>query len=170
MKKLFLPLIIAAIVLVPGCSNKVQNSGTNTGQPKVVAFGGPDAIIYKTKADYHNYVPVILNKEKTEIVSFPAPGDLTYRGEPSLPTELENGFLLDNRGINANVAFLSISYPEYMAMEKSPTADELMGMILDKDPLTEMYDCGKRQSFKDVVGELKAIILANDLGKFKRLK
>jgi hypothetical protein len=113
---------------------------------------------------------VILNKEKTEIVSYPAPTDLKYKGEVALPSSLENGYLLDNRGINADVAFINLTYEEYMALDKSPTKDELMGLIIDYDPILEMYSCGKRSTYTNEVEELNAIILKGDFSSFRKLK
>jgi hypothetical protein len=104
------------------------------------------------------------------VPSFPAPGDLKYRGKPAIPTELEDGFLLDNRGITENVAFLSITYEAYIALDKTPTKDELLAMIIDSDPLTVMFNCGKRSQYNNEVLELNTCILDNDFSKFKKLK
>ena len=135
-----------------------------------ISSTGPDAIIYQTKADYNNLVPVILNDEKTKIVSFPAPGDLTYKGQIAIPTILEDGYLLDNRGISENVAFLIITDEAYISMAVTPGKDRLMHKILDKDPLISMYNCGKRQLLKNEVEELNTYILDNDFSKFTKLK
>ena len=118
----------------------------------------------------HTSHSFIMNDEKTEITSFPAPGDLKYKGNPSLPTELENGFLLDNRGITRNVAFTSYTYEEYMALEKTPSKEDLLTRIVDQDPLTEMYNCGKRAAYQDEVVELNKIIQAGDFSNFRKLK
>ena len=32
---------------------------------------GPQTIVYKTKKDYYNLVPVLLSDDKTEIISYP---------------------------------------------------------------------------------------------------
>ena len=134
-----------------------------------ISASGPDAIIYKTRGDYFNLVPVILNEEKTEIVSFPAPGDLTYKGKPATPYILADGFLLDNRGITENAGFLSITYEEYSAMADTPGAGELMEKIVDSDPFISMYNCGKRQLYKNEIDELNAHILDNDFDSFVKL-
>ena len=170
MKKVFLLLLIFASASTYSCMNQTKEV---TSEPIVstgVGATGPDAIIYKTKAEYDKLVPVIMNAEKTSIVSFPGPRDLKYKGEVATPTLLEQGFLLDNRGITENVAFLSITYDEYMALDKAPDKVELLGLIIDNDPLTEMYNCGKRAIYKDETGELNAIIASGDFSKFKKLK
>jgi hypothetical protein len=170
MKKVNL-LLIAAISFIGISCNQQQTQ--NQTEPEVgvgVGVAGPEAIIYRTKGDYDRLVPVILNKEKNKIVSYPAPTDLKYKGEIAIPTVLENGFLLDNRGINADVAFINMTYEEYMALEKSPPTDELMGLIVDYDPLVEMYSCGKRSTYTNEVEELNAFILKEDFSSFRQLK
>jgi hypothetical protein len=111
-----------------------------------------------------------MNDEKTEVASFPAPGDLKYKGKPSIPTELDNGFLLDNRGITKNVAFTSYTYEEYIALDKTPSKEDLLTRIVDPDPITEMYNCGKRAAYQDEVVELNKIIQTGDLSSFRQLK
>jgi hypothetical protein len=170
MKKVFLLFLIAASATSFSCMNQTKEVSSEPIVSTGVGATGPDAIIYKTKAEYNNLVPVIMNAEKTSIVSFPGPRDLKYKGKIATPTLLESGFLLDNRGITENVAFLSITYDEYMALKKSPNKEELMALIIDNDPLTEMYNCGKRAIYKEEVEELNAIILGNDFSKFRKLK
>ena len=52
---------------------------------------------------------------------------------------LDDGFLLDNRGIGANTAFTSWTYAEYMAMPSAPSAAEIMNHILPDARVTEVY-------------------------------
>ena len=165
-----IPATMLIMLVALSCNNRISNPGEQAAGTTAVASAGPDAIIYKTRADYNMLVPVTLNEDKTTIVSYPAPKDLYYRGNPSLPTVLENGFLLDNRGINANVAFISLTYEEYMALEKAPEIKELLDLIVDRDPLLEMYRCGKRQSYRNEVDELNAYILEGNFSKFEKLK
>ena len=163
-------LMIIAISFLFACTNQNPQAENLPQVSTGIASTGPDAIIYQTKNDYALMVPVIMNDIKTDIVSFPAPGDLLYKGKPALPDVLTNGFLLDNRGINKNVAFLNITYDDYMMLKETPAKDELMEMILDKDPLLKMYNCGKRALFNNEVEELNAYILENDFSKFTKLK
>jgi hypothetical protein len=170
MKNLFLIFLIGSSVIFSSCTNTQKPTSEKASMSTKVSATGPDAIIYKTKSDYHRLVPVTLNEEKTEIVSFPAPKDLFFKGKPALPTILADGFLLDNRGINEHVAFLEISYEDYMKLEKTPKKDELMKMIIDDDPLTVMYNCGKRNTYDNEVRELNTLIKENDFSKFTKLK
>lgn len=170
MKKQYILLIVLISFVSFSCVNSNQSTSSEPIVSTGIAVTGPDAIIYKTKDDYSMLVPVIMNAEKTDIVSYPAPGDLKYKGKPAIPTQLADGFLLDNRGINEYVAFLNISYEDYIALKETPAKDELMEMIVSNDPLTVMFSCGKRTLYKDEAQELNAYILENDFSKFKKLK
>ncbi len=115
------------------------------------------AIVYKTRADYRNFVPVTMNKERNAIESYPAPTDVFYRGVLAKPTELINGYLLDNRGISAQAAFLDITYEEYSKLP-SVDVDFLLQHIKDATPLLELYDCGSRSSFTNEVNDLNQVV------------
>jgi arginine repressor len=120
----------------------------------------PSVIIYKTKADYSKNVPVGLNEERTAIVSYPGKTDI--KGQE--PTPLKYGFLLDRRGVNTNVAFLKYTYEEYLNLETIPPIAELFKAVLDADPLTEMYNCGKKSDFPngDVEDQLNQALTENN--------
>lgn len=126
---------------------------------------GPAALVYKTKADYRDKVPVILSEDKTRVVSYPHPSDLKTDSGYIIPTDLAEGYLLDNKGITANVAFLKLNYSEYAALEFVPSLEELYALILDKDPLTELCSCGNRKSFKDMTAQLNDLIKKGELRK-----
>ena len=129
----------------------------------------PPCIIYKTRSDYSKLVPVALSADKSGITSFPDMRDVFINGSYPYPTKLDDGFFLDNRGINPDVAFLDYSYEAYHNLGKTPGVDELMKHILDKNPLTEMYQCGNRAQYKDLPAELNAQIRTR-LKNCKKLK
>ncbi len=169
--------ILAIIFLATGlisCSNsKVNNSKQLESKNEEVAtntMAGPKIIIYKTKADYHNNVPVTLSDNKSEIISYPDIKDIFYKGELAYPTKLNDNFLLDNRGIDENVAFLNYTYERYSKLDKTPTIDILFADILDNDPITEMYNCGSKYDYKDMVIELNDAIDNNKFDSFQKLK
>lgn len=122
-----------------------------------VAANAP-AIVYKTKKDYAQYVPVGMNEDKTKIVSYPDPSDVYYLGKLSYPTPLENGYLLDNRGIGPNVAFLNYTYQAYSQLKEPLSMEEMMRNLLDKYPLLEMWTCGPRAGYKDELNDLNRLI------------
>jgi hypothetical protein len=139
------------------------------GKPKAY-ITGPAAIIYKTKADYSKNVPVTLSDDKLHVVSYPAPQDVYFHGELAYPTQLAKGFLLDNRGISVNSAFISLTYEEYSKLPAAPDPEGLYKMIIDKDPFTEMYNLGSRSRYKDGTQEINELIERHKLKHFKKLK
>ena len=106
-----------------------------------------------------------MNEARTRILSYPAPGDLKMGNGLRLPTVLDKGYLLDNKGIGPNVAFLTYTYEEYSQLPTAPSMDDLMSHILDKYPLLEIHACGRRADYKDIVPELNEKIAEGILQK-----
>ncbi len=170
-----------AIILLFGCctSNKQissnlssstdsKNNETKISEDSLIDFTTPPfVIIYKTKKDYYDNVPVTLNDEKTAIVSYPSVKDIFFNGKLALPEKLHDKYLLDKRGINRNVAFLNITYEDYSKLSSIPSLNEMMQMIIDKDPLIEMYNCGSRYQYKFPVIDLNRVIDRKQVNKFK---
>ncbi|MDR0547339.1 MAG: hypothetical protein LBG77_07135 [Dysgonamonadaceae bacterium] len=119
------------------------------------AQAGQPTLVYKTTADFYNNVPILMNRERSEIVSYPDPADLSYQAKPTL---LKNGYLLDNRGINENVVFLNYTYETYSRLPEAPSLQELKANILSKYPLTELIDCGNRYQYKNIEEEINRLI------------
>lgn len=161
MRNLILVIMVASFFISCGTANKLEKD------PNFEA--GPPTMIYKTKADYNKLVPVILSDDKSEIVSYPHPTDIYYKGELAYPTKLDDGYLLDNRGITENVAFLNISYQDYKNLQKLPSADSLFSMIIDSDPLIVLYYCGNKNHWDDVEKRANEIINKKKLKKYKKL-
>ncbi|MVM39023.1 hypothetical protein GO730_18185 [Spirosoma sp. HMF3257] len=159
MKQLILFLFLG---LTTACMAQEQKAAS--------AYRGQPTLIYKTRKDYHNLVPVLLSEDKTTIIAYPGPTDIYYQGKLALPTRLKNGYWLDNRGIGLNVAFLNITYQAYAKLSEVPTLAELTTHIIDKNPLTVLYDCGNRSSFKNVVSDLNRAIEAKKLMVYRRVK
>ena len=172
--KLFWILLASSFVLLAcnGPQYAKRKSYKEVEQPVLSFAEGPPTLIYKTKANYDSLVPIILSEGKTAILSYPHPVDLRLKGDgtPSMsgnhpyPITMENGYLLDRRGIGKDVAFLKISYREYAALDKAPSLLSLKEMILDKDPLLELCDCGNRQAFTDAERQINKLIV------FKKLR
>jgi hypothetical protein len=170
-KIIFIPMILFYGFFLLGCSKSVAPSGASaTGKQVESTVPSPPCIIYKTNGDLTKNVPVILSEDGTSIVSYPDVKDLFYKGALAYPTPLKEDFLLDNRGIGPQVAFLNITYESYSKLDKTPSPSELMALILDKNPLTEMYQCGSRSHYSDPEKELNEIISSGKLGSCKRLK
>lgn len=126
-------------------------------------------IVYKTRADYSNYVPVILSEDKSVIVSYPSLRDVFYENRLATPTKLQDGYLLDNRGITVNSGFLDMTYTEFSELSDTPSPVELKKRLLDRDPFLEIWLCGDRDAMKDPVAELNKLISSGFPG-CKRLK
>lgn len=150
-------IISILLIVLLGC--KTSNKVTQTTTEFVPNFtAGQPVLVYKTKANYNNLVPVILTDDKTAIVSYPHPNDIKTGSGYPIPTLLNDGYLLDNRGIGKNVAFLEMTYEDYSKLENVPTLKELYELIIDKDPLVELCDCGIKTAFTDQTNQLNKLI------------
>ena len=156
--------LIATLIIVISVCCKTQQGGERIGSK------GPSAIIYKTRKDYSKNVPVTLSEDKSKIVSYPAPQDLFFKGVLAYPTPLAKGYLLDNRGVSLNTAFLSLTYEQYSKLAVAPTTDDLYKLIVDKEPITQMYNLGSRYKYKDIVKEVDSLIQHHKLKEFEKLK
>ena len=166
----FLGFILMMVYSCSSIKNKKQKEDLTTNAQDSIQLdfkSGPPTIIYKTKNDYTEFVPVTLSEDKKTIISFPHPKDLFRNGELAFPTELSEGYLLDNRGIDTNVAFLEIRYKDYSRLETPPNPDSLLTRILDNEPLLEFYNCGSKYIFKEVVKELNQLIENDQLDQCK---
>jgi hypothetical protein len=141
---------------VLGCKTK-ETAQTITQETSVVMAVQP-TVIYKTTRNYDKNVAVTLSDDKQRIVSYPHPSDVSQR---SYPTPLNKSYLLDNRGISKNTAFLSITYEEYAKLRNAPSLDELKQLIIDDNPIEEMYNCGGRTRFSDLIPQLNQLIDQN---------
>lgn len=145
MKKVIGSLLITALMFSCKPAKNVTEKNND-----MTAAAVEQTIIYKTIRDFSKFVPVTMNTDRTQIVSYPAPTDLLYNGKPALPVQLANGYWLDNRGIGPNVAFTSYTYEEYAALSEVPSLKVLLSKIIEKYPLAEMYFCGRRDSYKNI--------------------
>ena len=126
----------------------------------------PPTIVYKTKGNYTNLVPIGLYEDNLKIRSYPGPSDVHYMGELAYPSELIQGYLLDNRGVGPNSAFLDVGYEEYSKFNEIPSHEEFLNMIKDYDPFLEMYDCGNRyESTTEEITKLNKIISEGKLNE-----
>jgi hypothetical protein len=127
-------------------------------------------IIYKTRYNYNRNVPVILSSDRKSIVSYPDIADIRNLSQIPYPDSLPGGYLLDNRGVDGNVAFLTLNYEAYSRLAATPSAKELLLLIADPDPLLEMYDCGERNQFSDPVQKAGELIHTGALKRQIRIK
>ena len=155
--------IISAVII--GCCISATPQAQQVRQKTL-----PHILIYKTKAHYSQYVPVELSADKTKVVSSPDPADIKTGGA-SLPVLLHKGYLLDRRGISRNTVFIKMTYQEYGTRKNPLGPDELYKLIIDKSPITIIYDCGIRDPQKNSIAQLDLLIDKNELKKtFKRIR
>src|SRR5690349_20578128 len=97
MRVTFIPILgILAFAACDSGKSLAQNKKEKTLiQPQFTA--GPPTLVYKTRKDYANHVPVLLSGDKTKIVSYPDPKDFSNPGKYPLPIVLKKGYLLDER-------------------------------------------------------------------------
>ena len=150
MKNTFVSVVLISCVSIGLCGCRAQKSNANVST--VMAL--PPTIIYKTTQNYDKNVAIYLSEDKKTITGYPATSDVSAG---SYPTPLKKGYLLDNRGIGKNIAFISLTYEEYAALKKTPSTAELESMIIDKNPIKEMYYCGNRGQYSDI-SELNKLI------------
>lgn len=121
-----------------GCSSQKEGTRSVVEVPEhAFVQARRPIIVYRTSADYTQFVPVSLNAQG-QLLSYPAPTDVN---EMSVPVQLKNGYLYDRRGIGQQVAFTSYTYEAYMQLSRVPSHEELLQSVVDKDPLVEMWDC-----------------------------
>ncbi len=180
----------ALLLLIPALMITACGGQKDTAQAQATEATGPAAggetlapvpaqdmaatarmVVYRTRTNVRDHVPIMLSEDGTAIVSYPDPSDLRAPGGLPLPFQLEQGWLLDRRGVGVHSAFLNMTYAEYAALDEPPSMIELAGALVDRDPITDMCDCGLRNAFNEPVAELDRIIRNDSLYiRCKRLK
>lgn len=137
--------IAAAALCVAACSSTktATEAQSPIAPPQIVksTTGGnpaaamPKAVVYRTNGDFIHNVPITLSADRKQIISYPAPSDLSAS---SLPVELNDGYLLDRRGISANTAFTKYTYDEYSRMTTAPSLKELKEAIIGGAEVVEI--------------------------------
>jgi len=153
MKKVL--FLLLSCMLFSCQSNRVSKKEAKALEPSFKP--GPHVIIYATRGDYANLVPVVMNTEKTEIIQYPAISDMSDYSNLT-PVELKKGFWLDRKGVGVNTVFLSYTYEAYANLIEVPSLKTMLTKIVDKDPFKRMYDCGNPFSYKNKEAELNAMI------------
>ena len=100
----------------------------------------PHVIVYKTKRNNYDKVPVVYKDHK--ISAYPDPADIRAMGSRAKPVKLHKGYLLDRYGIGPESRFLNMTFQEYGALKQVPDRSLLTHRIEKSDPFIELYDCG----------------------------
>ena len=163
-----LRILPVLLIILFSCNNQKKVTKEDNSEKELkenASIPGMPAVIYKTSKNYYFNVPVGLSEDKQKIVSYPAPTDVKIDGAYKYPTKLQKGYLLDNMGIGSNVAFLSLTFEEYAELEEVLSLSELMDLIIDDDPLTEICFCGIKSGYQDIENDLNKLILEDRLGE-----
>lgn len=135
-----------------------------------IDFEGIPTVIYQMKKDYSALVPIILNEEKTKVVSYPAPKDMFHpNGELRVQQKLSNDFYLDQIGLTINSAFISYTIEDYSRMMIPPSTDSLFKLVIADDPFKKMYNLGNRKQYLEEA-KVDEIVSSGDYKHYKRLK
>lgn len=127
-------------VMVVSC----KSAPSAVSDPIVIGYGQaspppvsamPMACIYKTSGHYIDNIPVTLDASRSMIVSYPAPGDLTFP-----PVSLDDGYILDQRGVNGNTAFTTFTYSQYRSLPEAPSAMALFEAIIPGSRVTDIVE------------------------------
>ncbi len=154
--------IVILILTTAACSNHLYLDKSNSElRNEIETFDTivkKRVLIYRTVANFSNYVPVLLDSTKNRIIKFT---DFDSLSISSAPTPLKNGYLLDNWQIDANVAFLEFTYNEYSKLKLYPIQERLLEHILVKHPLDELWDCGEYPESELTMEMLNELIDSN---------
>lgn len=169
--KVIILILFTSVLISCKSQNHTVTANDKKSQSESVIIDSQSVIVYKTKKNYNNLVPVLLNDDKNEIISYPDQNDLKANGRLLTPLSLQNDYLLDNKGIGKNVAFLNYTYREFFKFEKLPSLKKLDENILDKSPIKELYNCGSKSDYQSIIKELNEYIDNGLLSyKCKRIK
>lgn len=149
MKAIILSAIIATAMMT-SCRTSSPSASTSSdaltpvsvvpSQP--VRLGGgpglaalPQAQIYRTSTDADALVPVQVNPVDGQLISYPAPSDITGA---QMPVVLHDGWLLDRRGISPDTRFISYTYSRYHSLLEAPSTAEIKAAIVPDARVTEI--------------------------------
>lgn len=146
---------LAGAFLLHSCS-----STRKTNEQDAAAVGVPMSFyqVYKTSGDYFFQVPVQLSDDKSKIVSYPASTDLMKGDDFTLPVRLADGYLLDRRGIGTNTAFIEWTYEVFTESGGASSVEELRNMIVDDNPITELFRCELKMSEAEAIEQINSMI------------
>ena len=56
-----------------------------------------------------------------------------------------------------------MTYEEYSKMPEAPSLEILYSLIIEKDPIIKICDCGNKKAFNNLTEQLNTLILKNKL-------
>ena len=119
--------IIMLFIVFSACKKTPSQTGVTTMLPEPV-------IIYKVDSDYIDNLIVQTSEDGKSITAFPGQSDAAKQK----PLKLAGGYYLKRM---TGDSYLSISIDDYAEAKRDFSAGDLEKLILDEDPVTELYDC-----------------------------
>lgn len=117
---------------------------------KVDAMNDGQTIIYRTRGNYNQLVPIRLANEKTVIARIPIIEEIKAMKEEIEPIVLNNGFLLDRANININSAFIDMTYEDYADLKEVPELSKFFKLIIDDEPFVDFYECENNFTIEEI--------------------
>ena len=114
-------------------------------------------MVYKTKGDYSNLVWVQLSADKKTVTSYPNPKDVLNQTSIKLADGYYSG------AVDVNTAFVNIRIEKYVNLQKLFTPEQLATLIINKNPFSELYNCGQSQGIGQDITRINSIITAGTL-------
>lgn len=113
------------------------DEGVHLPRPAIVeksAAAIPKALVYKTSGDFNNHVFILMD-EAGNVISYPAPSDVSSASAPLL---LADGWLLDRRGVAENAVFLTYTWEQFHNLPSTPSLPELKSHIISGARVTQV--------------------------------
>ena len=96
----------------------------------------PNATAFRMNGNYADNVAITVNSNG-EVTYFPAPSDITAA---SRPTDLGNGWWLNNQGISQNSVFTTFTFEEYSKLASAPSIEQLKAAVIPGSEVTAMIE------------------------------
>lgn len=152
-------LAISLLILMQSCHRKaVVKAPVGSASSDAIAKPSAKVIIYKTNKDYSQQLPVGMNAARTEVQSYPSVSDIILGDSLRLPIGLGQGYWLDHQGIGPDHVFSHIRYDEYKSGLVSVRFKEILERLEDKHPITEMYECGDRNQYDQMIKSMQNLV------------
>jgi hypothetical protein len=119
--------ILTIIVVISACRKTASRTDSTTMVPEPV-------IIVKVDKEYAERLTVQTSDNGREITAFPAQSEASGQK----PLNLSGGYYL--RRMTGDT-YLSISIDDYAEAKRTFSPGDLERLILDEDPVIELYDC-----------------------------
>lgn len=130
-------IVSASLAACLGCKSQWNAPQPPVHELEALRSGGvqmlPKAVIYRTNGDWRDRVPVTVNPQTGQLVSFPAPSDIAGA---QMPIPLADGWLLDTRGVNLDTRFTRYTYAQYAALPQTPSTAQLIDSIIPEARIT----------------------------------